>query len=515
MSIQFPEIIARHSKWRANETALITDDFVLSWRKFDTAINKVANGLIELGLVPGDTVGVLMTNSASMVVALFGIAKAGCCSVPLNPSVSNEALGSMLSDAAVSALFASEDHSHRLGAVMSAVPFLKKDAIFVSGTASPCWRDMKSWLETQRGTSPGQLANLDHPMNIIYSSGTTGMPKGILATFQGRLDWAYDLSIAFRFHSHSRTLIATGLYSNISWATMLSTIMVGGTIIVAPNKYDTHDTLQRIVDYHITHTAMVPVQYQRLLETGAMDSYDLSSVECAITVGAPMHVDLKKSIHRAFGGALFELYGLTEGLITVMPGIEMPERWESAGKPLQGADIQFWNDDGQEVEPGQTGEIVGHARYMMPGYHNRSADTEAAIETLADGSRWLKTGDIGFRNEEGYIYVVDRKKDMILSGGQNIYPADIEVELLKYEGVSEVAVVGAKSKRWGETPVAFIVGRQGVELDPEKLRNRVNGDLGKQQRLAAIELIDALPRNPTGKVLKRELREGLDGRIYD
>jgi len=194
---------------------------------------------------------------------------------------------------------------------------------------------------------------------------------------------------------------------------------------------------------------------------------------------------------------------------------EMEGRWESVGRPLLGADILILGDDDVPVPTGKSGEIVGAARFVMPRYYNRSEATEDATWIDDDGVTWLRTGDIGYVDEDGYLYVVDRKKDMILSGGQNIYPADIEAVLLTHEQVSEVAVVGVPSKRWGETPVALVMPVAGMRLDTDGIKKWLNERVGKQQRVAAVELVDELPRNPNGKVLKRELRERYKSHCFD
>ncbi|HZD51767.1 MAG TPA: hypothetical protein VE175_01860, partial [Woeseiaceae bacterium] len=175
--------------------------------------------------------------------------------------------------------------------------------------------------------------------------------------------------------------------------------------------------------------------------------------------------------------------------------------------PCPGQALAIIDDEGNELGPGEPGEIVGSGALLMSGYHNKDADTEAATWVHPSGSRWLRTGDIGRIDAEGFLYLVDRKKDMIISGGQNIYPADIEAVVLAHDGVSESAVIGVASPKWGETPVAIVVARSGDSLDPDAVTEWVNQRLGKQQRIAATILVDALPRNPNGKILKRELRQ--------
>jgi acyl-CoA synthetase (AMP-forming)/AMP-acid ligase II len=511
----YTDYLALHAKWRASKPAVIHGDTILSWRDYDNATSQVANGLLALGMQEGDRVIVNMSNSAAMVVLLFGIAKAGCCSVPLNLSVPGDALLGMAKDCGARALFASADQVARLDELRGRLPDEVQRNAYVVGPSQDGWQSYDDWLNEQSEARPAVTIAPETPMNIIYSSGTTGLPKGIIATQQGRVNWAYDLAVTFGFHADCRTLAALGLYSNISWANMLMTFLTGGTLIVTSNQFDAREALNIIESQRISHTSLVPVQFQRMLECEDQETFDLSSMKCAITVGSPMHPDLKRAVHARLDGALYEIYGLTEGLITAMMPDEMEGRWESVGRPLLGSDILILDDDDVPVSTGNSGEIVGAARFVMPRYHNRSEATEEATWTDDGGTTWLRTGDIGYIDDDGYLYVVDRKKDMILSGSQNIYPADIEAVLLTHEQVSEVAVLGVPSKRWGETPLALIVPVAGMALDTDGIKKWLNDRVGKQQRVVAVELIDELPRNPNGKVLKRELRERYKSQCFD
>lgn len=511
----FPDILNLWGKWRASDPAVIAGDTTLSWSEFNTTTNRVANGLVSLGMQTGDRIVVNMSNSVEMVEVLFGIVKAGCCSVPLNLSVPDDAVAGMIEDSDARALFASADQLVRLDNLVDRLPKEVRRNAFATNAPSDRWQDYRAWTDSQSDAFPALDVAPETPMNIIYSSGTTGLPKGIIATQQGRFDWAYDLSVAYRFHGNCRTLAAIGLYSNISWVAMLATFLAGGTLIVAHNRFDARKTLEMIERHRVTHTALVPVQFQRFMECEDQDGFDLSSLECAITVGSPMHVELKRSVFDRLDGALYELYGLTEGLITVMEPENMPDHWNSVGRPILGTDMEILGDEDQILPRGESGEIVGAARFVMSGYHNRDEAMAEATWIASDGTTWLRTGDIGYFDEEGFLYLVDRKKDMILSGAQNIYPADIEAVLLTHEQVSEAAVIGVPSKRWGETPLALIVPSAGMVLDSDGIKEWLNARVGKQQRVVAVDVISELPRNPNGKILKRELRSAFQDKLFE
>jgi len=502
----FPEIIALHGKWQGAKPAVVDGDRVLSWREFDRRTNRVANGLHGLGVARGDRVVVLMHNSAEMLEAIWGILKAGAVAVPLNLSITDDAVAAMTTDAAAVALVASGDQCARIEALRSRLVGVRVDAfIGLESAGSSQWRDFHAWRDAQSSDPPAtQLAD-DDECNIIYSSGTTGLPKGIVHTHRRRLDWAYDLAIALRYHCGARTLCSLGLYSNISWAGFLCTLLAGGTVVIM-RAFEPRALLELVARERITHGAMVPLQFQRILELPDFDRYDVSSLRSLMCCGSPLPPALKAATVRRLDCELIELYGLTEGLITTLAPEDVERKLASVGKPLPGTDLRILGADDQEVAPGESGEIVGRGRIVMAGYHARPEANAEATWTDEQGRRWLRTGDIGRLDDEGFLYIVDRKKDMILSGGQNVYPADIELVMIGHPEVAEVAVIALPSERWGETPLAVVVPAAGARVDAAALAAWTNERVGRQQRISGVVLRDSLPRNPNGKILKRELR---------
>ncbi|WP_439108094.1 class I adenylate-forming enzyme family protein [Congregibacter sp.] len=504
-----PEILALHARWRSESLAVVTGDTRKTWREFVADNHRFAHGLLALGVQPGERVGVFMANAYPMLTALFGTLASGTVSVPLNTSVSDEAIVAMLDDAGIRALIVSDEYRARFDRLL---PQLPKGIICISDAEAPCWRSMESLGVDQPEGLPNALLDHDSPLNIIYSSGTTGLPKGILHTHGGRRDWAYDLSIALRYHSGARTLLTIGLYSNISWVAMLCTLLAGGTLVVHP-RFDAGMFLDTVEKETITHTAMVPIQFQRVLETQAEMPHDLSSMHAMMSCGSPLHEGLKRALFETFPCGIIELYGLTEGIITTLDPEDANGRWSSVGKPLLGTDILIVGDDDKPCAQGESGEIVSRGRITMPGYWQREDANEAARYVDGAGLVWLRSGDIGHLDAQGFLYIVDRKKDMILSGGQNIYPQDIEAVLVTHPDIEDVAVIGASSERWGETPIALVVLRDS-DVTMESLRDWANQRLGKQQRLADCLQIEELPRNPNGKILKRELRAQYGDKHY-
>lgn len=508
----FPDYFRLHAKWRGRKPALIAEGRTLSWRAFNGRMNQIANGLHRGGVKPGHCAVVFMDNSAAMAEVLFGLMKAGVASAPLNLSVGDEAIEAMVRDCDADAIFVSESYAKRIDRILSKLGESAPKFRICDGPVDG-WKNYAKWVGQQENHEPDVTVKADDVLNIIYSSGTTGQPKGIVHTHQGRVDWAYDLASALRYDSQSRIMATIGLYSNITWVGMLSAVLFGGTLVIA-SKFDADECWAAIEQSGITHFAMVPILYERLMEADPGRHVDTSRMKGMVSAGSPLRPDLRERLFERFNCGITELYGLTEGVITTLDPEDAEGRMASCGLPLPGSDLMILDDGDRVCQTGESGEILMASRFLMPGYLNRPEATKGVTFIDENGQHWLRTGDIGRLDEEGYLYIVDRKKDMILSGGQNIYPQDIEAVLAISDMVSDVAVIGAKSRKWGETPIA-IVAPNGFAMDLEKLKRWTNERVGRQQRIADIKIVDEIPRNPNGKILKRVLREKFGEAEYD
>jgi long-chain acyl-CoA synthetase len=355
------------------------------------------------------------------------------------------------------------------------------------------------------------------PFNIIYSSGTTGTPKGIVQSHFMR--WVQVNRLNFRYSPQSVSLIATPLYSNTTLVVLLPTLAHGGSVVLM-DKFDPAGYLRLAQQHRATHTMLVPVQYQRLMALPTFESHDLSSFVVKFCTSAPFPAALKADVLKRWPGGLVEFYGMTEGGgACVLLAHEHPDKLHTVGRPADGHDIRLIDEEGHEVAEGQPGEVVGHSSSMMTGYHRQPEATRAAEWRDAQGKRFIRTGDVGRFDSDGFLILLDRRKDLIISGGFNIYPSDLEAVLQSHPQVQDAAVVGAPSSRWGETPVGFVVLRppsfkgagRAVAVDDmaENILQWANQRLGKTQRLAAIRTVAELPRSAIGKVLKRELRDAV------
>ena len=273
-------------------------------------------------------------------------------------------------------------------------------------------------------------------------------------------------------------------------------------------RFDAAGYLRLAQAQHVTHTMLVPVQYQRLMARPDFDAHELGSFRMKFSTSAPFGAALKADVLKRWPGGLVEFYGMTEGGGTcILEAHVHPDKLHTVGKPAEGHDIRLIDDAGMEVAPGEAGEVVGHSGGMMTGYHGQPEKTREAEWFAPDGKRFIRTGDVGRFDADGFLTLFDRKKDLIISGGFNIYPSDLEALLGEHPAVREAAVVGVPSLEWGETPVAFVVARDGHPVSAEALKDWLNARVGKTQRLSAVHLVSELPRSAIGKVLKRELRD--------
>ncbi len=490
-----PDLIAAHARERGDKTALIHDGRSIDYASLNRRTDAVAAALQREGVQPREAVAIVAATSIDYAVTFLGAIRAGAAPTPIAPSSTGDQMAAMIADCGTRVLFLDADAAATLGE-------RPLDVTRVALDDSDAGTPFAQFVADSANPAPVEIGP-DDPFNIIYSSGTTGTPKGIVQSHKMR--WAHIARNEAAGFGDAVTMVATPLYSNTTLVSFIPTLAWGGTAVLL-GKFNARKFLEAAEAHRATHAMLVPVQYQRIMSVDDFDRYDLSGFRMKTCTSAPFSAALKADILARWPGLLIEYYGMTEGGGTCLLIANMyPDKLHTVGTPVPGHDIRLIDDDGREVPPGEMGEIVGRSPAMMNGYHGREQASAEAEWFDADGNRYIRHGDVGRFDADGFLTLMDRKKDLIISGGFNIYPSDLEADLAKHPGVRDCAVVGVPSDKWGETPVAFYVPADATPADD--ILAAVNATLGRTQRLAALVAIDELPRSAIGKVLKRELRD--------
>ena len=485
------DILTGWARAQPDAIALIDDHRDVAWAELIGLVERLAARLIETGLEPGQSVAILGTSRVEYALVFLAAVRAGGVAAPLTTSASPEQLEGMAKDSGARHLFIDAAKAAELG------PDFMADLIRVP---------IEGWMAPPGSRAPAFAPDKKAPFNIIYSSGTTGIPKGIVHSHIMR--WRQFGATALSYLKAEipvRSLASTPLYSNTTMVAFLAPLLAGGTVRIM-GKFDCARWLEHASGDRTTVTMLVPVQYQRLMDFGGFDDFDLSALSLKYCTSAPFSAELKRQVLDRMPGGLIEIYSMTEGgVVCLLACHEFSDKLHTVGRPAPGSEMKVLDDEDNEVPPGTPGNLIGRSQTMMSGYKNRPDKTTEAQYVDAEGGVWVRMGDIGRVDEDGFVELVGRAKDMIISGGFNIYPSDLEAELAKDAGVIEAAVVGIASRQWGETPVGFVVLGKGADCDA--ILAAVNGRLGKTQRLSALHPIDEMPRSHIGKLLKTQLRE--------
>ncbi|MFP5406848.1 MAG: class I adenylate-forming enzyme family protein, partial [Gammaproteobacteria bacterium] len=425
----------------------------------DALIDRVGAALQRDGLRPGDTIAISAATSIEYLAAYLGAVRVGVVVAPMSPASRPEALAAMLKDSAARIFFLDAPVAELLGDRLSSrgAPDLpgaiEPGKVALDGSAAGiAWQE---WLAAEGATPAPVELHPDDPFNIIYSSGTTGTPKGIVQPYQMR--WLHSRRGRDQGYSTQATgLISTPLYSNTTLVAIFPALTMGATLVLMP-RFDAGRYLQLVERHRVTHAMLVPVQYQRLMAHPDFDRHDVSSLSNRFCTSAPFPAELKAEVLRRWPGKLVDSYGMTEGGgVCVLAAHEFPDKLHTVGRPAAGHDIRLIDEQGNEVAQGQTGEIVGFSPGTMIGYRNQPGLTGQAEWRSPDGRRFIRTGDLGRFDEDGFLTLVGRKKDMIISGGFNVYPGEIEQVIWSLPAVQDCAVIGVPDDKWGEAVKAVI-----------------------------------------------------------
>lgn len=503
--------VAKRATLQPNHEAIVdvASGKRLTYGALDARCNRLGNGLMAGGLKSGDRVATLMMNSAEFVEIFFGGAKVGAVIVPLNWRLVADELSFILTDSGAEILVFGTAFAevaadlHARGAAGTKV----KTWIHVGDdTDRPEFaRSYDAMLAAQSEDTPALGASDDDLLFIMYTSGTTGLPKGAMHSHNTTLWSSLTGLVTADIRWDDRYLICLPLFHVGALQPLFSTVHRGGTVVIMA-QFDPSRIWESYTEEKITVTLAVPAMLNFMLTTYDAAAHDVSNLRWIMSGAAPVPVSLIEK-YAKMGIEIHQVYGLTEscGPGCLISPDEAIERAGSTGKAFFHTDVKVVDSDGNEVAANETGEVLVRGPHIMLGYWNRP---EATAETIVDG--WLHTGDIAMIDADGHIYIRDRIKDMIISGGENVYPAEIENVLAAHEGIKDVAVIGIPSANWGESPLAIVV-KQDDSLDADQVLAACEGKLAPFKQPKGVEFIDVIPRNPSGKVLKRVLREQFPG----
>jgi len=497
-------LLARHARFRPEHLAVVCGARRLTFAQHYAAVNRLSNALLGLGLEKGDKVAIILPNCVELLEAYRACAQLGLVSVPLSPLLRGPGLVTLLRDSETSAVIAGATMIDALDEARTQLSSIDAaNYILVGAPDARGYRDYAAFTAAASDQAPPRADIRDDDIyNIIYSSGTTGDPKGIIHTHYVRALYCTMFASQFRFTPESVALHAGSLVFNGAFVTMLAAWYLGCTFVLQ-EKFDAAGFIDAVERERVTHVMMVPSQIVAVMNASNFTGSKLQSLRMLCSVGAPWHREHKEKLLPLLPDSLYELYGLTEGFITVLDSKDFARKIDSVGTPIPFGEMRIVGDDGRDLGAGEVGEIVGRSPLMMPGYYKRPDLTAQAIK---DG--WLFTGDVGMADADGFLHLVDRKKDMIISGGVNVFPKDIEEVAVQHDAVREVAVFGVPNDKWGESPLAAVVLKSGQLVTGDELRAWINARVSaRYQQVCDVVLVEDLPRSTAGKTLKRVLRE--------
>jgi len=505
----YAEVIYRNALIYADREAFIYGSERVTFAQFNARVNSLIQSLWSMGVSKGDVIGVLSWNCLEYADVFGAAMKGGFIASPFNTRLQVHELEHLINYSEADILFVGPEFVEMANALRSRLPKIKKFVSFEgSSLGMVCHRDLLAYPSEE----PGVQVREDDPLFIVYTSGTTGLPRGPLYTHRSAMDNTRTFVIMKGLQPEDKHISIMPLFHIGCIDNLHAHLYVGGSNVIL-KFFDPTATLQAIQNEKATDIQIVPTHLAAIFGLPGFDKYDVSSLKRIYYVGSAMPVELLKKGLKTWGHIFMQGYGQTESgpnIATLTKEehkvLDKPAEEQkvlaSCGRPYIGVHVRIVDDKGNDVEPGEVGEIIARSKHTMVEYWRKQDDTHEAI---VDG--WLHTGDMGRYDEKGYIYIVDRKKDMIVSGGENIYPREVEEILYQHPAVLEAAVIGIPDPYWVERVHGVVALKSGSSVTADELINFCKTKLTRYKAPKSVEFVDALPKNPSGKILKRELRE--------
>lgn len=499
--------IATHARRSPDRPALIMNDVIVPYGELDRRTNALANALLQLGIEPGDRISILMHNSPEILQAWSAAGKIAVTPIALNYRFKEDELAYIVNDSECKLLIYGHEFEEVLGAAKPKLTVPSLTYICSGGSPSPGVLDLHEVIMRAADTPP-QVETGSHGVasSLVYTSGTTGRPKGVFRKSKNRLNSLLGYAYNFESTYDDTHLVAGPLYHAAPYAWALFSLILGNTVVIMP-RFDAEDFLRLIQEHRITTIWAVPTMLNRIVNLPAevRNRYDTSSLRVMTVGGESFPFPLKKKAIEYFGESkVFEFFGATENsCVTYLRPEDQLRKPGSCGKASMGNDIKLLDENKNEVPVGEVGIMYTKSDFLLDGYYRNPKATE---ECYHNG--YFTIGDMARVDEEGYYYIVDRAVDMIISGGVNIYPAEIEEVLYNHPDVYDVAVIGAPDPDWGERIVAYVVLKEKARATKEDIIDYVEQRLASYKKPKEVIFVDELPYTPSGKLLKRVLRDG-------